>query len=184
MNILEIFVKNKYYWCLIIIAVIAFLAAKFYSALSILGPRNKPDFGNMDWVEIKIKYWIRKKDEKNFRMNKRIITIKDMALINELKSKFKIRNISGLSLATDDQILITMKDGRKWQGVIIFENEIELCLQSNNYYSYDIILSNDEFYQEILKLALKHEKKIHQNATEKNIVLRLNYFDNYETIIE
>lgn len=147
------------------------LSCSPYSAISILGPSDKPDLANMDWIEIRIKYWIKKENENNYRTNKRIFIINDSTTINELKRKFKVKEIRVSSLGHDDQILITMSDGKKWQGDIIFEDRIGLCLQNNTYYSYTMDFIDTEFYRKLFELSINNEKQNNPNVTNRNIVL-------------
>ena len=146
------------------------------NSLSILGPSDKPAFDKMQWKTVKITYWIRKADTKNYRKNKRTITITMKSTIEELKTAFLIKKLEPSPIGASKQILITMKDGTTWKGDIVFEDRIDLCLQSDNYYSYCLYLVDEKFYIKILQLCFKNEKKTAPEILEKDILLRQNKY--------
>lgn len=145
-------------------------------ALSFFILSDKPDFNEMNWTEIRVRYWVKKATEVNYRKNKRFFLIQDKKVIEQLKNKMDIKNIKTSSLGADDQIVITIENGNKWQGSLIFEDRISLSLQSRMSDSYYVYLHSYNFYRELLDLAFLNEQQIDPNIQKREIILRRNKY--------
>ena len=152
-----------------------FFILPMFNVIFILGPWwSKPDFKNMDWISVKVTYWMHNEGEVNYRKSKRVFEIQNKSIIDQLKGSMVIKDIKAANSGADDQIVITMKDGKKWQGSIVFKDHISLCLQSKMYYSYRIYLSNRSFYDALLNLTLENERKNNPDAEKRSIILDRN----------
>jgi hypothetical protein len=151
-----------------------FFIMPMFGALFILGPWSKPDFKDKKWVSVKVVYWVHKEGEVNYRKNKRVFEITNKDTLENLSKAMQIKNIKSSSLGANDQIIISMADGEKWQGSFVFKDRISLCLQSDKYYSYYFNLSNNSFFNKLLTITLANEQNINPEAIKKDIILDLN----------
>jgi len=148
--------------------------------LSVLGPTDKPDFAGMPWRKIEGLYWVRTgADRKTFRR----FTIVDKGSVDALRRALNCKEVTGLMTGAGRQLVITMDDGEVWQGDVVFENRIHLCLRRDNWYSYSLELADSAFHSRLRAACLEHEKAITPNATLDHIILRGNLDINcYKTI--
>ena len=103
----------------------------------VLGPTDKPDFGSMKWKKLRMCYWVRV--SKNRRRRKlRMFRINDPIEADKIRQVMGCRDVRGHSSGASPQMTITMADGEVWQGSIVFEDRVKLCLQRNLWYSYHI----------------------------------------------
>jgi hypothetical protein len=101
----------------------------------------------------------------------RFITITDKHLLSTLRHELKIKNVRGISIPYGGQFIIKTKKNGIWNCNFVFEDEIGVCLESDNYYSYNVELSDIKFFQHMRVLCLKNEKIKNPRATNKNIIL-------------
>ena len=137
----------------------------------ILGPLDRPNIATMNWTSLELTYWV-KIDE--ITKEARVITITDEHLLNTLRHELKIKNIRGISIPYGGQFTVKTEKNGVWNCNFVFKDEIGICKQSDNYYSYNVELSNIKFFQHIKRICLINERIKHPQATSENIILRRN----------
>lgn len=150
--------------------------------ISMFGLFSHPNFEKMEWKEMKVSYWLRIGEGLNYRKNIRTFTISGDKL-NELKSQLNVKKASFHPGTKGDQIIITTGNGEIWQGVIVFEDTLALCLLKNTHSAYTITLTNHNFYDLLLGLCVENEKTFTPQARKEHIMLRRNLgIENHERI--
>ncbi len=150
--------------------IIAFPIYTVYKASAILGPKDKPDFAKMDWQSINVCYFVRT-DKTPRKIEKHHVEITDINVIANLKKDLNIIDEHGTSMASQGDTKLKLSDGTIWGIDFIFEDEIWITLQKNNYYAYTATLRNRDFYNELLDICLEHEKQTNPSATLRNMTL-------------
>ena len=146
----------------------------------VLGPTDKPDFGSMKWKKLRMCYWVLvSKNRRKLRM----FRINDPIEADKIRQVMGCRDVRGHSTGAGPQMTITMADGEVWQGSIVFEDRVKLCLQRNPWYSYHIDLADTAFYDRLVDACLAHEKTITPTAIREHIIVRSNLTDDSYKII-
>ncbi len=137
---------------------------------SILGPKDKPNFKAMQWQEMKVSYWVsRGKGPSHLRWH-RNLTISNAEALLKLRDLLSVSETGPNSLGAGKDIIITMADGKVWQGDFsAYGTRFDLCKSEANYYSYILKLSDNKLYKRIKQLCLEHEKRNNPSATIEDI---------------
>ena len=149
--------------------------------LDILGPRDKPDFRNKDMTAITITYWVNTTTNNKLE---RAFTVTNPAAIEGIMTNLDIKNISGLSIGTGNQLRFHEQIGDSWHGGVVFENRINLSSTADRWRSYTIDLNGNGLFDTMLELCVQHEHTFHPDATKEHIILRSNLRKDYPLVNE
>ena len=148
----------------------------YFQAINILGPRDKPDFANMDWDSVSITYQINTTTSTNPVTRTFIVT--NTQAIADLRTRMVITKIHGMSIGLKGQLILHMRDGEIWDGSIRPEGVV-LSKRPDNWYTYSIDLADSRLFDGMLSLCASNEQIYHPNATTNNIMLYSIYGKEY-----
>ena len=149
--------------------------------LDILGPRDKPDFKAKDWTSVTVTYWIRTRATNKLE---RVFTVVDTSTITDLKSKFNVKTVGGLSTGTGQQLRFTERNGDSWHGELVFSDCVYLSSTANKWRSYRIDLSDCSLGYLLLNLCVQNERTFYPKVTSENIILLSNLKKDYPMVDE
>ena len=95
-----------------------------------------------------------------------------------------IKEISGLSIGVDDQLVLRDRAGERWQGNIVFEDSIYVCKTADKWHSYRLDLADQRLFQLFADLCVTNELKYHRGVEAKNIILRRNLGGDYPPVTD
>ena len=158
--------------CLTIIG-LAVLVTSCGKVLDVLGPRDKPEIVSEQWNQIDVTYWVFIKENPEQAIA-RTFTIEDPGLIDQLKTKLRVKKTDGLSIGTGNQLVLRGVNEDLWHGDIVFEDTIYMSLSSDGWRSYRFTLEDSRFYNELRDICALNERRFHPNATRDHVQLRSN----------
>jgi len=145
--------------------------------LDILGPRDKPDIASAQWDTLRVSYSIYTAGPD--AEITRGFTITNQTEVAHLKSLMKVKEVSGLSIGTGNQLAFKKGETEVWHGDFCFEDTLYLSMTANAWRSYKFVLSGLGFYNELRRLCALNEKQYHPEATSEHIKLRTNLAFDY-----
>ena len=153
----------------------------YFQAINIRGPKDKPDFANMDWVSVSITYQINTTESTN--PVTRTVTVTNTGAIAELRSRMLVHELKGMSVACTGQLAIQMQDGKIWDGCIRSAQSIHLSKRSDNWYTYSVDLADTRLVDGMIALCTRNEQIYHPNATTNSIMLYSIYGKDYPPLL-
>lgn len=169
--------RIKTMWKMLTLALASCILSSGCNPLDILGPRDKPEIVSGQWDTLQVSYWVYTADPD--AEVSRTFTITNQAELIRLKTLMEVKEISGLSIGTGNQLIF--KKGKKgiWHGDFCFEDTLYLSMSTDAWRSYKFVLSGLGFYSELRRLSALNEKQYHPEATAEHIKLRSNLAVDY-----
>jgi len=121
------------------------------SALSILGPMDRPHFEDKGWKSLHVRYFIVRDNNQFERRN--IVISGDQ--LSELKQAFVTKTSGGKSIPNPTLLSLELKDGKVWSIMIRNVHELSFCKQSDTYYAYHVVLTDTRFYEKLREYCWK-----------------------------
>lgn len=143
-------------------------------------PPERPDIQSKDWTAIKIKYWL----STATRPLERSFTVTNATMLADIKGRWNVAKVIGLSIGVDDQLVLVERDGTQWQGNVVFENAIYLCKTQDKRQSYRLDLKDTALFDVFMNLCLQNERQFHSRVISDNIILRRNLSKEYPPVTE
>lgn len=159
-------------WPMMSIALASCLLASCNNPLDILGPRDKPQIVSDQWDTLQVSYWVYTADPD--AEVSRTFAITNQTEVIRLKSFMEVKEISGLSIGTGDQLIFKKGENGAWHGDFCFEDTLYLSMTKDAWRSYKFVLSGLGFYNELRGLCAMNERRFHPEATLEHIKLRRN----------
>lgn len=144
----------------------------FWMALGVLGPRDHPYFEKKKWENLEVHYTLFYSKDKDIQ---RTLTISQEDL-ESLKNFFQTEKSEGLSIthASSDMIL-TLEKGEKWRMRFSSPQKLWICKDDDTYYTYEVILSNPQFFKQLKERCRQHEEQFTLFVKLENIKLCRGY---------
>lgn len=136
-----------------------------------MGPSGRPSVLSRPWTSMEVSYRVRVSEKGT---EQRTFRIDDVAALEAGRSKVATGEVGPNNLGVSGQITIQTTDGEKWLGALVFEDRFDLCLASDPYYSYTVLLRTNAFYEWLRRLCLSHLRQEHAHAQIEHVILRTN----------
>ena len=147
----------------------------------ILGPRDEPKFQSKDWTAVTITYWVSTGATNQLE---RSFVVSDKSTVDALKAQMNIKEITGLSIGTRNQLWFQERNGDSWHGSVVFEDRINLSSTADKWRSYTIDLLDRSLFDAMLELCVRNERTFHPKVKPENIILRSNLNKKYPPVEE
>jgi|GEM_PF-3575635 len=162
--------RCKIIWKMLCLALASCLLSSCGNPLDILGPRDKPEIVSEQWDTLQVSYWVYTADPD--AEVSRTFTITNQNELIRLKSIMDVKEISGLSTGTGDQLIFKRGEKGIWHGDFCFADTLYLSMSTDAWRSYKFVLSGLGFYTELRRLCAVNERHYHPEATPEHIKLR------------
>lgn len=169
--------KRNNHWLFFIASSLSLFLVSCNKPLDILGPRDKPDLASVKWDSIQVVYWVYTTDSS--KEVKRTFTITEPSDMKKLRSMITVKEVSGLSTGTGNQLILKNRKNDVWHGNFCFEDTLHMSLTKDAWRSYRFVLSGLGFYNELRELCSQNEKQYHPEAMPEHIKLRSNLVYDY-----
>jgi len=155
---------------IIIVFIILFILWIMFDVLSILGPRDCPQFEQKNWEQLHVEYRLVLENNQETR-REFIISGNDLT---ELKKLFSTKKSRGMSIPCPDLLHLKLSNGEMWNIQFGTANTLSFCKASDTYYAYHVELHDTEFHKRLRHLCLKNERKDNHLCEFENISICTN----------
>jgi hypothetical protein len=157
---MKTFFKLKVAYCV-------FLFVLSCGSVSILGPRDNPQFKHFEWSSIDVKDTYRGigGDEEY------VAKVRSAKKISDGFIKIENEKISPMSFPSQKYIQLKSVRSGEWDMMMVSTTNFVLSSKEDNYKSYLVKSSDDKFYQWLVELCLEDIRSKGINAEIKNIRL-------------